>query len=87
LNALSKEINGLKNNLGQYTLKMVCDENDEHCMKSCCHSCKNNFTRKIMQKVMNKAKVMSWYQWTIVGGRVEKKQFSGMNERFICFCS
>ncbi|CAF4744101.1 unnamed protein product, partial [Rotaria socialis] len=26
-----------------------------------------------MRKIMNKAKVMSWYQWTTVGGRVVKK--------------
>lgn len=87
LNALSKEINGLKNDLSEYTSKIVCDENDEHCMKSCCHICKRNFTRNIMQKIMNKAKVISWYQWTTAGGRAEKKNFSGINERLTCFIS
>ena len=87
LDVLSNEVTGLKNNLSEYTSRMVCDENDEDCMKSCCHSCKRNFTRKIMQKIMNKAKVISWYQWTIVGGHAEKKNFSDMNERSIYFIS
>ena len=43
LEVLSKEVHGLKNNLNKFLLKLVCDEDEEHCMMSYCNTCKNNF--------------------------------------------
>ena len=80
LDVLSNEITGLKNNLGESETKMVCDENHERCMMSHCNNCKRNFVQHIIQKVIDKNKVIKWYQWTNCRGRAEKKEFSGRNK-------
>ncbi|CAF1680576.1 unnamed protein product [Rotaria sp. Silwood1] len=56
---------------------MVCDENDEDCMMSRCDDCKGNFAQHIIPNIMNKKKVIKWYQWMHYKGRAEKKEFSG----------
>jgi hypothetical protein len=83
LNVLSKEISGLKNDLSDFTSKMVCKEDDEDCMMSRCQRCKRNFIQHIIQNVVDKKKIIKWYQWTTFRGRVEKTEYSGKNKRFI----
>ncbi len=77
LNVLSKEITGLKNDLNEFTSKMVCKEDDENCMMCHCGNCKRNFIHHIIRNVIDKKKLIKWYQWTTHRGRVEKTEYSG----------
>jgi len=87
LEVLSKEIQGLKNNLNDFLLKLVCDEGEECCMMSSCDTCKNNFDQYIVKKMIDKKKIITWYQWTTNSGRVVKQNFSGKNEVLVYFYS
>jgi hypothetical protein len=64
LDALSNEINGLKDKLAKYTSKMVCDDTNERCMMSFCGINQENFAQKIMGNIVNKKK--KWSQWTFI---------------------
>jgi len=77
---LSKEVNGLKSNLSDFLSKMVCDEAEEICMMSRCDTCKNNFNEYISKKIIDKKKIINWYQWVNNHGRTTKQNFSGNNE-------
>jgi hypothetical protein len=85
LNVLSKEINGLRDDLREFTSKMVCKEDNEACMMSRCQHCEQNFKNYIMQNILDKKKSIKWYQWITYTGRVEKREFSGKNKLFILF--
>ncbi len=89
LEVLSKEVHGLKNNLNDFLSKLVCDENEECCMMSCCDICKNNFDQYIVKKMIDKKKVISWNQWVNVNGHAIKKNFSGKKKplSIVLLCS
>jgi hypothetical protein len=86
---LSKGVHGLKNNLNDFLSKLVCDENEECCMMSCCDTCKNNFDQYMVKKMIDKKKVISWDQWINVNECAMKKIFSGKNKplSIVLFCS
>ena len=79
LEVLAKEIQGLKHNLNEFLSKMVCDESEESCMLSLCDTCENNFKQHITKKIINKEKVIKWFQWVNINGRAIKQEFSGNN--------
>ena len=83
LEVLSKEVRGLKNNLSDYSRKMVCDESQEQCMLSNCDLCENYFKKKIMKNIRDKQKIIEWYQWTINHGRAVKQLYSGKAKMFL----
>jgi hypothetical protein len=72
LKVLSKEVRSLKNNLNDFLSKLVCSDNNEDCM--------NNFDAFVLQKIIDKQKIIDWYQWTNKNGRATKEKFSGENE-------
>ncbi len=80
LKVLSKEVQGLKNNLSEFLLKLVCSESDENCMMSQCDNCINSFDQSIIKKIIDKGKIIDWYQWTNKNGRSTKEKFSGKSE-------
>ncbi|CAF3951677.1 unnamed protein product [Adineta steineri] len=77
LEALSKEVPGLANNLNTFLSKLVCDQHEKSCMMSLCNTCRNKFTLNILNKVIDKKKNIEWYQWSNTRGRATKKVFSG----------
>ncbi|CAF3278014.1 unnamed protein product [Rotaria socialis] len=82
LEVLSKEVRGLKDNLNEFLCKMVCDESEESCMMSSCDTCGNNFKQQIINKIIDKKKVVKWFQWENINGRAVKQVFSDYAENF-----
>jgi hypothetical protein len=80
LKVLSKEVRSLKNNLNDFVSKLVCSDNSEDCMMSRCDDCMNNFDAIVVQKIIDKHKIINWYQWTNQNGRAIKEKYSGKNE-------
>ncbi len=75
--------------LNDFLSKLVCNENEECCMMSCCDTCKNNFDQYMVKKIIDRKKVISWDQWINVNERAMKKIFSGKNKplSIVLFCS
>ncbi len=80
MKVLSNEVRSLKNDLNDFLAKLVCSDNNEDCMLSQCDDCMNNFDAFVVQKVVDKEKIIDWYQWTNTNGRAVKEKFSGKNE-------
>ena len=56
LNVSPKEIDGLQNDLNDFTSKMVCDKSDEQRIMFYCYNCNENFQRKAIDNIINKDK-------------------------------
>ncbi|CAF5166744.1 unnamed protein product [Rotaria magnacalcarata] len=63
------------NSLKEFTSMLVCDEQEEKCMFSCCHLCSHNFDNNIMKNVINPTKRIQWFQWVLQDGKTKKIQF------------
>ncbi|CAF1452033.1 unnamed protein product [Rotaria sordida] len=81
---LSKHIScdGL-NSLQEFTSMLVCDEQEEKCMFSCCHLCSHNFDNNIMKNVINPTKRIQWFQWVLQDRKTKKIEFNDTINQYL----
>lgn len=78
LKSLDKYVDGnFCDSLDSFTNSLVCDTSNEECMFRRCLLCKDFFTEKIQENILNKDDEAKWSQWLNENGRAIKKEFSG----------